>query len=481
MAVNQNLTLLQVSQNVAQNTSQVRILWQSTQTGSSYNANLCPAKFWVRVNNGAWTEYVADCALPKNETVTVADITLTVQHGADGNCLVQVISSMTTGISAGVVELREQLQLTQIPRSSKVTATDALIGGISTIRIQKTNAAYKHTLRYSLTGAAPWTYLDEAGNSSASAVVFSRDTVEFTVPESFYTQIPNGRSGVCTLECQTWYSDTQTLAGSEKTTFTYTADPAHCAPVVSCTLADTNTKILDITGRPTTLVRYMSNVRVDVTVTPRCGAAIVDPQKDVALWNNGTWYYGTQVDIPKVETDLFKPYAIDSRGYATYGESLAEEFIHYVRITNQTTAQRLTPTGSSVKLTVSGSCYKGGFGGKYNVQNIVQVWYRIATTQTGLQTAPWYEFKATLEDNNTYSATIQLEDIPYDDIRWVETWSQDRLQYVTKVVKIGTGVPVFDWGERDFCFHVPVEVPSLKVNGQELDAYIKSVIQGGTE
>lgn len=478
MAVNQSLTLLQVSQNIAENTSQVRLLWQSTQTGDSYNAYLCPAKFWVRVNSGAWQEYVADCTLPKNQTVTVADQTITVSHSTDGNCLVQVITSMTTGVSAGVVELQEQLQLTQIPRHSQITATDAFIGGICTVRIQKANAAYKHSLCYSLTGAAPWTYLDENGNISSNEVIFSRDTVEFLLPESFYDKIPNGRSGQCTLQCKTWYSDTQSLTGSTATTFTYTADPARCAPLVICSLADTNSKILAITGKPTTLVRYMSNVQVDVTPQPRCGATIVDPQKNVAVWNTGTWYYGTRVEIPNVETDLFKTYARDSRGYETYGEKFAEEFINYVRLTNQTTAQRLTPTGSSVKLTVSGSCYKGGFGGIYNVQNIVQVWYRIATTQAGLQAAPWYEFQATLGDN-TYIATIQLEDIPYDDIRWVETWSQDRLQYVTKVVKIGRGVPVFDWGETDFCFHVPVEVPALKVNGQTLDAYIRNVIQGG--
>lgn len=478
MAVNQSLTLLQVSQNIAENTSQVRLLWQSTQTGDSYNSYLCPAKFWIRVNGGSWDPYVADCALPKNQTVTVADKTFTVNHDADGNCLVQAVSSMTTGISAGIIEMREELELTQIPRCSRITATDASIGGICTVHIQKASADYKHSLRYSLTGEAPWTYLDEGGNPSAQEVIFSRDMVEFAVPDSFYDQIPNARAGKCTLECRTWCSDSQCLEETYSTSFLYYADPSHCVPQLSCRIEDTNSKILGLTGKPTTLVRYLSNARVDITAQPRYGATIVDPQLDIGLWHNGNQYNGPQVEIPGVESDLFRLFAVDSRGYYAKLEYTAPEFIEYVYITNQTTAQRRTPTGSSVKLTVSGNFYKGGFGGIYNVQNVVQVWYRIATTQEGLEDAPWYEFPATLGDN-VYSATIQLEDIPYDEIRWVETWSQDRVRHMTKVIKIGRGIPVFDWGETDFCFHVPVEVPALRVNGQELDAYIRSVIQGG--
>ena len=39
MAVYNSLTLTEVSYSVANNTSEVRMLWTSTQTGQSYNAN----------------------------------------------------------------------------------------------------------------------------------------------------------------------------------------------------------------------------------------------------------------------------------------------------------------------------------------------------------------------------------------------------------------------------------------------------------
>ena len=47
MAVNQSLTLTLVSQNIEENTSKVRVLWQSTQTGGSYNMTSRTAKYYL--------------------------------------------------------------------------------------------------------------------------------------------------------------------------------------------------------------------------------------------------------------------------------------------------------------------------------------------------------------------------------------------------------------------------------------------------
>jgi hypothetical protein len=43
----------------------------------------------------------------------------------------------------------------------------------------------------------------------------------------------------------------------------------------------------------------------------------------------------------------------------------------------------------------------------------------------------------------------------------------DRLQTVTKSVTVGKGIPVFDWGEGDFAFHVPVTLAGLPQKDQE--------------
>ena len=474
MAVSQSLTLTQISQDIATNTSQVRILWQSTQSGASYNATQKKATWWLRTNGGYWQPYYVYYTLPQNKTVTILDTTVTVDHDSTGGCILDVSTEMVTGISAGTVTLDKQLTLDTIPRYSTLTATNADIGGVSTINITKQNSGFRHSLRYSTTGEAPWTYIDGAGNRSSSEVIFSGTSVKFTVPTDFYYTIPHLKAGTCTLELWTYISDSIYLPESRKTTFTYRADPALCGPEVSCTVTDTNAKTLALTGDANTLVRYLSDARVDVVCQTYGGAGIPDESQDVSVQYMGNWYYGTALNFPGVQSDTFKLWVRDSRGYTAYGDHRVAGFIPYVRVTNQSVPERLTPTGSTVTLTISGSFYNGSFGA---ADNAVEVWYRIAGSQTELAKAKWYQLEPELSENG-YSAQVTFNDIPYDQTRWVETWVNDKLETVTQTVKIGKGLPVFDWGENDFRFNVPVELPSLTIGGVSLADYIKQVTGG---
>ena len=110
MAVYQGLELALVSQDAVANSSRVRIVWQSTQTGASYNDYLRTGKVTVRVG-GESTEYSVDYRLSKNATVTVADMTLTVPHTPDGQGHIWVQTWMDTDISAGEVTLQKELTL----------------------------------------------------------------------------------------------------------------------------------------------------------------------------------------------------------------------------------------------------------------------------------------------------------------------------------------------------------------------------------
>ena len=45
---------------------------------------------------------------------------------------------------------------------------------------------------------------------------------------------------------------------------------------------------------------------------------------------------------------------------------------------------------------------------------------------------------------------------------------------VTADVTVRKGLPVFDWGETDFRFHVPVDLPALTIGGIPLADYIRT-------
>ena len=86
MAVSQTLKLYQGTQDAVNNTSKLRILWKSTQSGESYNNNTKTAKYWVSINGGAEKEYSVSYKLPKGKTQTILDTTITVPHDDFGNC-----------------------------------------------------------------------------------------------------------------------------------------------------------------------------------------------------------------------------------------------------------------------------------------------------------------------------------------------------------------------------------------------------------
>ena len=81
MAVYQSLTLSQISQNIQDNTSQVRILWESTQTGASHNDYSRTAYYDIYINGGQGTQYSVSYTLPQGTTKTIVDTTITVPTG----------------------------------------------------------------------------------------------------------------------------------------------------------------------------------------------------------------------------------------------------------------------------------------------------------------------------------------------------------------------------------------------------------------
>lgn len=149
MAVSQTLTLTESDVSTSANTSKVRILWKSTQTGESWNGYTRTAKYYVSINGGAETEYSVTYTLPKNSTATIVDTTIVVTHKTDGKGTVTVRTWMDTDISAGVVEQTKSLTLTAIPRSpvlNSIACNSAYFTGTFTYQFTPKVATYYNEL-----------------------------------------------------------------------------------------------------------------------------------------------------------------------------------------------------------------------------------------------------------------------------------------------------------------------------------------------
>ena len=105
MAVTQSLSLTESDVKTLNNTSKVRILWQSTQTGESWNGYARTAKYYVSINDGAEKEYSVGYTLPQNATATIVDTTLTITSRI-GKLPINIPAGVTVTYQDNVVSVK---------------------------------------------------------------------------------------------------------------------------------------------------------------------------------------------------------------------------------------------------------------------------------------------------------------------------------------------------------------------------------------
>lgn len=329
----------------------------------------------------------------------------------------------------------QNIELTQIPRASTIGATDANIGSVAMIAVNRKSSAYTHAVMFrfgDVTG-----YVTEDGGVSSSEVKISAVSIPFKVPDSFYAQIPSAKSGACTLTCKTYSGSTQ-IGDAQTATFIATAAEALCAPTVSGTVVDSNAATAALTGDASKLVRFMSTALCTISVAAKNSASI--SQKSIA----GTVVSGDTRSIAGVETGSILFQATDSRGYTTKYTASAE-LIPYIKLTNNAVANRTDPTSGNAVLSLKGACYCGSFGVANNA----------VTAKYSINGGAEVTVTPVMADG-AYSLDIALTGLDYTAQHSIEVTVADKLASVTKTITLKRGIPVFDWGENDFAFNVPV-------------------------
>ena len=340
--------------------------------------------------------------------------------------------------------------LDQIPRAAKAKATDANVNAVSTVTVTGLGTGYTYTLGVkfgSLTG-----YLNGAGDLLDGSVQLTNTTIPFTIPIRFCYEITDSPSGVCTLECTT-YLDGEQIGETQTSAFTVTAAKDFCDPVVSGTVEDINETTLALTGDKTRLVRYASTAKCTISAQARYFASIREKQI------GGVTVAGDTLQIQKVESSLILFRAVDSRGYDSTAQ-VQSDMVPYIPLTLNAAVTRTDPTSGNAVLEVRGNCYYGSFGA---AENSLRLLYRVNGGE---------EQSLSLEifQDSTYAARVALSGLDYESSHKVTVWVADAAsESEQKTASVGKGIPVFDWGEEDFSFHVPVNAEGgLLVEGKAL-------------
>lgn len=383
---------------------------------------------------------------------TVITHTARVYHDADGAKTLTI--SATGGItkpaeaSLKSTSISEEITLDTIPRASNVSATDCNVGGCSTVVLDKKSSSFLSSLSYrfgSLSG-----YVTGAGGISDTEEIFSQTVLNFSVPERFYEEIPGSPTGVCTLTCRTYQGST--LVGSRETNFTVTASESLCAPEISIAVTDGNAHTKKLSGG-NALVLNASRAVCTVTATPKNSATI----KNIQVAGHTQQ---ESVTLSPLVSPTIAYSATDSRDYTTQ-KVYTPEIVPYVPLTANVSVKRETPTGDTAIIKVTGQCFRGSFGA---VENLLAIDVVVSEIGINQQVLPQ------IREDNTYEMTLPISGFAYNQSYDISLKIADRVQILNKTARLLPGVPVFDWGEGDFRFHVPVYMPKLYVNETEVKA-----------
>lgn len=365
--------------------------------------------------------------------------TLTIPHNSDGSksFTISAVSGWIYG-NGNYYGAAKSFTLPTIPRASSVSCSTANIGSNATITINRASTSFTHTLTYvfgSLTGTI--------------ATKTSSTNISWTLPTTFYAQIPNAKSGAGTITCQTYNGST--LIGSKSTSFTATVSESASKPTLSPTVSDSNTTTTALTGNSSKFIKYYSNASVATRAQAR-NSATLKSQKITCGSKSLTSASGT---INAVESGSFTFSATDSRGYTTT-QTINKTLIDYIKLTCSMEAGAPTTAGVAT-LKISGNYWDGSFG---KVANTLTVQYRYKAQ--GGSYGNWTNITAT-KSGNTYNATATISGLDYKTTYVFQARAVDKLATINTDEQARRTTPIFDWSKDDFNVN-----GTLKVNNTNI-------------
>ena len=451
----------QDSQSIANNRSVVGWHLQLVTSGGSISSSA--SKSWNVTVNGSNYSGTCTIGIGTNSTKTLASGSTTIGHNADGTKSFSFSFSLQFDINySGVGWIGTKSgsgsgTLSTIPRTSSVSSTNANIGENITITINRASNSFTHTLTYSF------------GNLSGTiASKTSSTSVSWTLPTSFYAQIPNSRSGWGRIICDTYSGSTK--IGSSDCRFDAYVKESTNKPGISAKVIDVNDTTKALTGDENKLIKYYSKVKFSITSSPKNNAGT----KSININYNGKNFTGGSGNswtdyFSDVVSGSYRCSVTDTRDFTT-SVDISKTLINYVKITCAMTVSNPTASGECT-LTISGNYFNGSFG---STNNTLTVQYR----KNG---GNWTNTTATL-NGNTYKATIKLTGLDYTQTYTFQAKATDKLANATTAEKRVKSTPIFDWGSDDFHFHVPVTVSgndkAIKIGTGGNDVYVHNTQSG---
>ena len=245
-------------------------------------------------------------------------------------------------------------------------------------------------------------------------------------------------------------------------------------PLINPTAVDTGQVSVTLTGDINTMIKDYNVIKCAVNPTARKGATIVS----TSITCDGKTINGSNGTFSYVNSNQFTFTATDSRRN-TVTQVITLPMVEYVKPSCSIEAELTLNTNDNTKVNISfklrGVWYNGNFGQK---QNKLTLSWRLLNGSNTVATNGTITLD-TPGETDLFESYIEEYAIPIDfDYKGsytvvcdVEDLTTDPITVTSKVLK---ALPVFDWGENDFNFNVPV-----KINGVEIDYIVEQGTKNG--
>lgn len=230
MAVSISMNIVQNSQSIENNSSNVTVEVYAHWTRGSYNAQTAPdgypdARGTVSIDNVQYTFYSKfNTGHTASGSERIFAKTLNVAHNNEGEKILSCWASYATGVSSGTVSTSGSLALTAIPRKSVLRAADGTLGTAQNLRVERKSTQLTHTITYS------------CGNESDTICVkTTSESLSWTPPLELAAQYPNSTSVPVILTITTYHADNE--VGVSSVTINC-AIPESVVPTVTVEVSD---------------------------------------------------------------------------------------------------------------------------------------------------------------------------------------------------------------------------------------------------
>lgn len=391
-----------------------------------------------------------------NSWVLFKTYTDTVKHNDDGSCSVNISGSLTgpSGTSlAGITSSgNKTVTLDKIARLATVTGAPNF------------NDEQNPTITYSNPAGEAVEKLEAciASEDAATIYVPYRDisktgtsyTFNLTTAErnALRNATPNSNTLTVKFYVATTISGTIYYSSIAKT-LTIVNNKPTLKPVVK----DVGTASTVLTGDENKIIKGANYISVSSGGAALKGATI----KSQKITCGEEVINAASGSFTNVETAAFTFTITDSRGNTTT-QTVNKTLINYIKLTCNMNAT--ISIDGKIDLKLSGNYFSDTFGA---VTNSLKAEYRYKELNG---TYSEWDLMGVLASNNKYTGEAQITGLDYRKTYVVQARVADKIHTITTGEKRLKAIPVFDWGENDFKFNVPVYDQNGNKLGSEITA-----------